>query len=1157
MDKVNRITKRPKSAEPSNTKTKIFRKLQAKKSHNNCYEVEIYRNRCLSAELYRKDELESSDGEFVNNNKTDITLTNSCDAFRPWNRNCDYKSRNTDYYGRPLFSNFIFPDDDSIRNDGNNEQNERRPLEPKIEDIITQNNEIYEQFKRSTKIPSRLVTTKENHVIDKQLQYPNTTDVNQVKLCAKTCSDELELSALQSQGSCKTESVIDEIDDCSHSNNDLHSNVLQMNNTTCNYNHSTSNKFKTSSNLSDQIHRGNSPSNTDDERPISTFSNQESIIKEHLQTDQSINLDPHSNQLPEVKSEDAQGKIKPPYFDEKLCTQDTHLNSENLIEYEDGHVIATNEQLCKNDSNITRIAIVADRTNCIDAEANQTPNNESDINFIHNEHGVETTCLYTKKTENNQDVDKDKKGTAIQNDKNGTTMKTDTIDLFKTEMTKENENKEEKQTHQKQTNFTKNNKMQERKSRSRFRNILARRRNCVSPSTVTHVASYKRSRSCPPINTCAKCSSNCTSSVCCINSVEPIAYEDKNCTNFDNLEQINQNYELSYKSKKKRNTVSPSIGRNNKSELSKTSEAETIRIVSIEECESNESRSQTSFVDGQIRYRSKSVPPAFGKKHIKADRLEQAEVSLPGQLSASSTEEEIDDEVYSNKKYDTKVINQQRQDFSENETDLVNETVKRDPIHVCGACATKLENKEQNQEHNKCIVTIVTTECSSCNTTEAIEGKKTEANFNENNHKTSTHNGQNIDDLNTEILVNKAGSAKDKKKRVSNFRAILPFDDERINNLGKLNTSDNVSFKEICNSGIKRTYKHQDDCISENNSEEQTIVSHSDSTSQIDYISNQSHENVIQIPVESSSSDIQSTCMETDALNSSIIDDERLNVSITHNSAKLRDLAARTSETQCSPRIFYAMIENPEAQKVLTRENSCIELPEKQKPSETGIGRVGKLETPNTSKIEGDRIGKPETQNSAAITKERNRRSDTISSTADKDKTRIPASSKTVDKDTTRTPASSTTVDKDTTSMLEDDSMNINIHHVSNTSNSSISEYVQGDRQLFNRLNDSGNENCTSKDTHDRNRWNGKKSDSSSETVHTEHNSDTNLCKDGIGPSPGEIEDGCATESEVKKLGKKCRSISSAHQERRRLGTPLTLILYVKKKCQAKIKKIL
>ncbi|XP_052061049.1 interaptin-like isoform X4 [Mytilus californianus] len=44
---------------------------------------------------------------------------------------------------------------------------------------------------------------------------------------------------------------------------------------------------------------------------------------------------------------------------------------------------------------------------------------------------------------------------------------------------------------------------------------------------------------------------------------------------------------------------------------------------------------------------------------------------------------------------------------------------------------------------------------------------------------------------------------------------------------------------------------------------------------------------------------------------------------------------------------------------------------------------------------------------------------------------------------------------------------------------------------------------------------------------------------------------------EVIKLGKKCRSISSANQERRRLGTPLTLILYVKKKCQSKIRKIM
>jgi hypothetical protein len=47
------------------------------------------------------------------------------------------------------------------------------------------------------------------------------------------------------------------------------------------------------------------------------------------------------------------------------------------------------------------------------------------------------------------------------------------------------------------------------------------------------------------------------------------------------------------------------------------------------------------------------------------------------------------------------------------------------------------------------------------------------------------------------------------------------------------------------------------------------------------------------------------------------------------------------------------------------------------------------------------------------------------------------------------------------------------------------------------------------------------------------------------------------SDKELNNLGKKCRSISSANQERRRWGTPLTLILYVKKKCQNKIRKIM
>ena len=47
------------------------------------------------------------------------------------------------------------------------------------------------------------------------------------------------------------------------------------------------------------------------------------------------------------------------------------------------------------------------------------------------------------------------------------------------------------------------------------------------------------------------------------------------------------------------------------------------------------------------------------------------------------------------------------------------------------------------------------------------------------------------------------------------------------------------------------------------------------------------------------------------------------------------------------------------------------------------------------------------------------------------------------------------------------------------------------------------------------------------------------------------------SDKELNNLEKKCRSISSANQERRRWGTPLTLILYVKKKCQNKIRKIM
>lgn len=47
------------------------------------------------------------------------------------------------------------------------------------------------------------------------------------------------------------------------------------------------------------------------------------------------------------------------------------------------------------------------------------------------------------------------------------------------------------------------------------------------------------------------------------------------------------------------------------------------------------------------------------------------------------------------------------------------------------------------------------------------------------------------------------------------------------------------------------------------------------------------------------------------------------------------------------------------------------------------------------------------------------------------------------------------------------------------------------------------------------------------------------------------------SDKELNNLGKKCRSISFANQERRRWGTPLTLILYVKKKCQSKIRKIM
>ncbi|CAG2194756.1 unnamed protein product [Mytilus edulis] len=70
---------------------------------------------------------------------------------------------------------------------------------------------------------------------------------------------------------------------------------------------------------------------------------------------------------------------------------------------------------------------------------------------------------------------------------------------------------------------------QERKGRSRLRNIIIRKRNCVSPSPAKHEELSRRSRSCPAFyKTFNADNYDCSSCVCCINSVHPIEETEVN-----------------------------------------------------------------------------------------------------------------------------------------------------------------------------------------------------------------------------------------------------------------------------------------------------------------------------------------------------------------------------------------------------------------------------------------------------------------------------------------------------------------------------------------------------------------------------------------------------------------------------------------------------